>query len=200
MKKIKMRRTDLLFFTVIVSMFFTSFAFAAGMEQNSETAYDMMTSGAQTPQAQASSNISADELKGMKVVNQDGKDIGKIKEVRVDQDTGAVNFVILAKTKMMGLSESDYAVPIRAITVSPDQKQATLNVDESLLASAPKQATNISDKDFELQLEQHYGIAPAWKSDQGTSAPQMENEAAPQDKYQGSPPSPSPMQERNSGD
>lgn len=197
MKKIKMRRMDLLFFAVIVSMFFASFAFAAGMEENGETAYEMMTSGAQ---AQANSNISADELKGMKVVNQDGKDIGKIKEVRVDQDTGAVNFVILSQAKMMGLSASNYAVPIRAITVSPDQSQATLNVDESLLASAPKQATNISDKDFELQLEQHYGIAPAWKSDQGTSVPQMENEAAPQDEYMGSPPSPSPMQERDSGD
>lgn len=179
MKKMTWKQMSMAVLLVVASMFFAVFAFAAGMEENSQSA-----TGMTNPQSQAQamrSNITADELRGMTVLDQSGKDIGKISDVMVDNDTGQVSFVILAKGGVIGIGASKHAVPIRALNVNADKKQATLNVDESLLANAPTQPASMSNKDFELQLEQHYGIAPAWKPEQheGASAPEMQEEANP---------------------
>lgn len=184
-----MKKINMLFLIVMASMFFAALAFAADMDQSSTS--DAGMNNMQSQEHMGSSNITADELKGMAVIDQNGKDIGEIKDVKADQDTGRVDFVILAKGGMMGIGETKCAVPIRALNINLDKKQATLNVDQSLLASAPKQAPDVSNKDFELQLEQHYGIAPAWKSDQNTSEPQMQqsqpDQSAPQQQDQETP-------------
>ena len=178
MKNVKMKRINLLFLGVIASTFFAALAFAGGMEEIGKAVTDIMTSD---PQIQETgSDISSQNLMGMKVVNNAGEDIGEISEVKAHESSDQVNFVIIAKKGVLGLGGSQYAVPIRAITVSPDAKQATLNVDESLLASAPQQGPEMSADAFQLQLEQHYGIAPAWEAEQGipSPAPAMKNEPA----------------------
>jgi hypothetical protein len=60
----------------------------------------------------------------------------------------------------------EYTVPFRALKVNSDQKQATLMVDKELLASAPSPDVGLSDSAFQMQLERHYGISPAWESEQ----------------------------------
>lgn len=185
MMKTRCRKMNLLFVAVMASMFVAPFAFAADMDQSGTS--DPGMSSTQSQALQTASDITADELKGLKVVDQDGKDIGKITDVVADQSSGAINFVTLAKGGIMGVGASRYAVPIRALDISQDKKQATLNVDESLLTSAPEQTPDMSSKDFELQLEQHYGISPAWKSDQDTFSPDMQNQLAPQEEDQGRP-------------
>ncbi len=162
-------RINLLFLVVIASMFFAALAFTEEMQEvgeMEEISAEETSMETTDPQfTMAGIDIPAEDLLGMKVVNNAGEDIGKIKEAKADQSSGRVNFVIIAKKGVMGLIGSQYAVPIKALTVSPDAKQATLNVDESLLASAPKKAREMSDVAFQLQLEQHYGIAPAWEAE-----------------------------------
>jgi sporulation protein YlmC with PRC-barrel domain len=147
MKNVRMSQKKLVLLIAIAGMFFTALAFAAGQEY---------------------SNISAQELTGMTVISQDGENIGMIKRVQTDQNMGRISYVVVGK---MNDPETDpldveYAVPFKALKVNSDEKQATLMVDKDLVASAPSPDVGLSDSAFQMQLEQHYGISPAWESDQ----------------------------------
>lgn len=114
--------------------------------------------------AQQMSNIpSADQMMGMKVVSQQGEEIGEIKNLKIDPQTGEISHVTVAKGGLLGMGTEKIAVPLGALSFSLDE--ATLAVDKSLLDNAPKQA-NMSDEEFDLELQEHYGISPAWQMEQ----------------------------------
>lgn len=140
-----------LFLTAVLSVLLlagTAFAAGSGTEGSSE-----MTSGV----------YSEEELRGLTVVNLEGEEIGEIREVRVDSETGEVNFVILARGGVLGIGEKRHAVPIEALEIRRDEEKATLIVSENKLETAPRQETEMSDEEFKNVIQKHYGVAPAWE-------------------------------------
>ena len=107
---------------------------------------------------------SPDELKGMQVVSQAGEELGEIESVTTDPQSGQIKFVTISKGGVLGMGGQDIAVPLEAFRIDQASHRATLTVNESKLDSAPQQA-NMSDDEFQRNLEQHYGIAPAWKGE-----------------------------------
>ncbi|MGB3223773.1 MAG: PRC-barrel domain-containing protein [Desulforhopalus sp.] len=113
------------------------------------------------PESTATQSISAGEFQGMQVVSQEGDKIGEISKAHSDQQSGQVQFVIISKSD----AERDHvAVPLEALRFDEEKKQATLMVDESKLANAPKQEDK-STQVFVFELEEHYGVAPAWQKE-----------------------------------
>ncbi len=117
-----------------------------------------------TGQMSGSQNVitSPAELKGMKVVSQNGDDIGKIEKVTTDPQSGHVKFVTISKGGVLGMGGKDIAVPREAFRIDNTKQEVTLTVNESKLNNVPKQA-NMSDDEFQRNLERHYGVAPAFK-------------------------------------
>ncbi len=111
-----------------------------------------------------SASISAEEIEGMKVVSQTGEEIGEIKSAKTDQESGKIKFVTLSKGGVLGMGGEDIAVPFEALRFDQQNEQATLTVNESKLDNAPQQA-NMSDDEFQRNLESHYGVAPAWEGE-----------------------------------
>lgn len=107
-------------------------------------------------------SLSADELEGMKVVSQTGEEIGEIKSAKVDQASGNINFVTISKGGVLGMGGQDIAIPFEALNFDQQNERATLTVNESKLDNAPQQA-NMSDEEFQRNLESHYGVAPAFE-------------------------------------
>jgi len=114
-----------------------------------------------------SQNISANEIEGMSLVSQSGMEIGEINSVKTDQSSGKVTFVTITKGGVLGIGGEDVAIPFEALRLDKQNEQAILAVSESMLDNAPQQA-DMSDNEFQKNLESHYGLAPAWdgKSDQ----------------------------------
>jgi sporulation protein YlmC with PRC-barrel domain len=136
-----------LFLTAVLSIFLLAgSAFAAGTGTE-------MTAGAYSEEA----------LRGLTVVNREGEELGEIREVRVDSETGEINFVILARGGVLGIGAERYAVPIEALKISRDKDKATLTVSENKLETAPRQETGMSDGEFKDVIQKHYGVAPAWE-------------------------------------
>jgi sporulation protein YlmC with PRC-barrel domain len=106
---------------------------------------------------------SEEALRGLTVVNREGEELGEIREVRVDSETGEINFVILARGGVLGIGAERYAVPIEALKISRDKDKATLTVSENKLETAPRQETGMSDGEFKDVIQKHYGVAPAWE-------------------------------------
>jgi sporulation protein YlmC with PRC-barrel domain len=110
----------------------------------------------------AAQSMSAEELEGIQVYSQAGEEIGEIKGVTIDDTSGTVKFVNLSKGGILGIGAEDIAVPLEALNF--EDGRAVLAVDISKLENAPKQA-EMSDKDFQSELQSHYGVSPAWQQD-----------------------------------
>ncbi len=120
--------------------------------------------GALQSQANTAQIPSADKLEGMEVFSPDGEKIGKISEVQKDQLTGNINYVTVSKGGIFGFGSEDAAVPLGAFRFDTDR--AILTVDQGKLESAPEQA-DVSDEQFQRDLQNHYGVSPVWQQDSG---------------------------------
>jgi sporulation protein YlmC with PRC-barrel domain len=118
--------------------------------------------------------LSVEKIKSMEVVTQTGEKIGEIKTVRTDTQTGEITFVTVSKGGVLGIGGEEIAVPFDALQFDQTNGQATLLVSESKLENAPQQA-NMSDAEFQRNLESHYGLAPAWEGE----SKQMEMDQEP---------------------
>jgi sporulation protein YlmC with PRC-barrel domain len=166
-----MKNTTVSLIAVMASLSLICSAFAAGEKSADESAQ-------QTYQLSQSQIPSADELKGMKVINQNGEEVGQIAEVNTDSQTGQVNFVTLSQGGVLGMGEKQIAAPVEAFRFDLKQQQALLTVDQSKLDNAPEQA-DMDDKSFERELESHYGVSPAWEDPQQDQDIQMHDGMAP---------------------
>ena len=166
MKKIT---ASLITFSVALALTCPVFAGAeesGGMQSEQQQSDQMQMSQGQIP--------SAEELKGMKVVNQNGEEIGEITEANQSIETGQVNYVTIAKGGTLGMGEENIPAPVEALSFDSQQQQATLQVDESKLENVPEQA-GMDEQSFERELESHYGVAPAFQDEQ-QQEPQMQED------------------------
>ncbi len=110
---------------------------------------------------------SADKLLGMSIESKNGENIGEIQDLQIDTNTGRINYVTVQVGGVMGIGGKEgIAVPLEAFRFSEDS--ATLTVDENKLKDGPKRA-ELSDADFQRNLESHYGVSPAWKDNRSDS-------------------------------
>lgn len=143
----------------------------------------MQTDQMQVDKMHSGQMITAEELKGMQVVSQEGEEIGEIKNVKIDQQSGEVQFVTISKGGILGMGGEEIAAPMGAFEFG--EEQARLTVDQSKLENVPEQTAEATDMDYQRDLETHYGVAPAWERDQPgdtTQGPEMQEsgEQAPQ--------------------
>lgn len=132
----------------------------------------------QTDTMQSGQMITAEKLKGMDVVSQEGEDIGKINKINIDQQSGEVKFVTISKGGILGIGAEEIAVPLSAFDFR-DEK-AKLKVDHSKLDNVPQQTAGTTDSDYLRNLETHYGVDQAKeKGDRGdtTKTRQMDQKS-----------------------
>ena len=139
--------------------------FAAGDYSSGKSGTDTMStsdSNTMSTSNSATSQIqSPEKLKGMEVVSQTGDKLGKIENVNTDPQSGDIRFVTISKGSVLGIGGNEIAIPKEAFRVDQSKEQVTLTVNEDKLDNVPKQS-NMSDDEFQRNLEQHYGVAPAW--------------------------------------
>ena len=81
--------------------------------------------------------MGADTLIGDSVVNAADEDLGDIKEIMLDMQTGQVAYVVLAFGGFLGLGEKLFAVPWQALHLDTVNKRMVLNVEKERLKTAP---------------------------------------------------------------
>jgi sporulation protein YlmC with PRC-barrel domain len=110
--------------------------------------------------------LSGTSLKGDRVVNYKGEDLGKIEEIMIDLDRGRVAYAVLSFGGFLGLGDKLFAIPWQAITVDTVKKQLILNVDKALLEKAPgfdkENWPDMADLSLGSTLYGYYGYKPYW--------------------------------------
>jgi sporulation protein YlmC with PRC-barrel domain len=108
--------------------------------------------------------MGADTLIGDTVVNAYDVDLGEIKDIMLDMQSGRVAYAVLAFGGFLGLGEKLFAVPWQALHLDTANKRFVLNVDKDRLKQAPgfnKDAwPDMSDVAWASQVHTFYGTDP----------------------------------------
>lgn len=105
--------------------------------------------------------MGADTLLGDSVVNGSNDDLGDIKEIMLDMNTGQVAYAVLAFGGFLGMGEKLFAVPWQALHLDTVNKRFVLDIDKERLQTAPgfdKDAwPDMADVQWARQIHSFYG-------------------------------------------
>lgn len=109
--------------------------------------------------------MGADTLLGEKVVNAHDLELGDIREIMLDMQTGQVAYAVLAFGGFLGMGEKLFAVPWQALRLDTANKRFLLDVDKDRLKTAPgfdKDAwPDMADTQWASTIHSFYGTDPS---------------------------------------
>lgn len=95
--------------------------------------------------------LTATSIIGDTVENFDGEDLGEIKNLMINLNTGIIEYAILDFGGFLGIGSKLFAVPFSALTLDPERRTFLLNKDKDSLNRAPG-----FDKDHWPDTNLHY--------------------------------------------
>lgn len=117
--------------------------------------------------------LSANTLIGDNVVNPQGENLGEIKELMIDPQTGHVGYAVLSFGGFMGLGDKLFAVPFKSLKLRTDHKDFVLDVPKEKLEKAPGFDKNewpkTADRNWGTKIHTYYGVTPYWETSNRTT-------------------------------
>lgn len=111
--------------------------------------------------------MGANTLIGNDVYSQDEENVGDIKEIMLNTETGDVCYAVLSYGGFLGVGTKLFAVPWEVLTLDTENKRFVLNVDSSALEDAPgfdkDDWPDMADEIWAEKVHTFYG-APSRKS------------------------------------
>jgi sporulation protein YlmC with PRC-barrel domain len=108
--------------------------------------------------------MGADTLVGNDVYNEEGEDLGEIKEIMLDMHGGRVGYAVLSFGSFLGMGEKLFAVPWDALKLDTEHKRFVLNVEKDRLKEAPGfdrgKWPNMADQSWAKEIHSYYGTKP----------------------------------------
>ena len=111
------------------------------------------------------------DLKGKKVINSEGENLGQIEEVVVDSNTGRVLYGVLSFGGFLGMGDKLFAIPWRSLQLTDDAKKFTLNVGKERLKNATgfdkDRWPDFANEQFATSTYEYYDQKPYWRAQTG---------------------------------
>lgn len=81
--------------------------------------------------------LSASTLTGDDVHNAQDENLGDLKDLMIDLESGSIAYAVLSFGGVMGMGDKLFAVPWSALRVHSDKKQLILDIPKDRLKDAP---------------------------------------------------------------
>jgi sporulation protein YlmC with PRC-barrel domain len=109
----------------------------------------------------------AQDVRGHRVVDKDGKDIGEVDDLIIDRVETKVRFLEVASGDLFGFGHAKALIPADAITHVSD-KAVYINQTHQHVAAAPHYDPDLIVRDvggqgYVADLYRHYGFLPYWR-------------------------------------
>ena len=118
--------------------------------------------------------MGANTLIGDDVYNHLDEDLGDIKEIMLDMDSGEVAYAVLSFGGFLGMGEKLFAVPWQALTLDTENKRFVLNIDKDRLEDAPGFDPNdwpdMADETWANEIHSYYGTTRSINQTSGYSS------------------------------
>jgi len=134
---------------------------AARAQERTEPAQPEKTKPA-GERVQVATILRTSTIEGMKVRNAKNEDLGSIKELVVDVETGQVKYAAVSFGGVLGIGDKLFAVPWKALTLKSGEKERylVLNVDKQKLEQAKgfneNQWPDLADPKWAAETETFY--------------------------------------------
>jgi len=110
--------------------------------------------------------MDAATLKGDKVVNGAGDDLGKIEAIMLDVGAGRIAYAVLSFGGFLGLGNKLFAIPWSALTLDTTNHQFILDASKEQLEAAPgfdkDHWPSMADRTWATDLHAYYDVPPYW--------------------------------------
>lgn len=112
--------------------------------------------------------LSATTMINDDVKNAKGEDLGNIKELMLDVDSGRIAYAVLSFGGFLGLGDKLFAIPWDALSIDIDDESFILNVSKEKLENAPgfdkDNWPNAStyESGWLMEVYDYYGYPPYW--------------------------------------
>jgi sporulation protein YlmC with PRC-barrel domain len=120
----------------------------------------MMTTATRT-------TLSATTLVGDSVRNMAGEDLGTIKDIMLDLDSGHIAYAVLSFGGFLGLGDKLFAVPWNALQLDAPNHAFIFDVDKETLKNAEgfdkDHWPDMADTDWGMRIHEFYGTRPYWE-------------------------------------
>ena len=109
----------------------------------------------------------ASKLIGMNVQNPQGQDLGEIKDIVINLDSGSVSYAVLSSGGVLGVGEKLLAVPLSAFKRSADRQHLVLQATQANISQAQGIGNNWPSVE-----NPSFGAMPFWKQGENNQTPQ----------------------------
>jgi hypothetical protein len=105
-------------------------------------------------------------IRGYRVVDKNGDDIGRIEDLIVDLDSGRIAYAALSFGGFLGMSDKLFAVPWQALSPRPDEQAFTLDVPRDVLEKAEgfDRDRYPTSREELSRTYTYYGYQPYWQT------------------------------------
>ncbi|UGQ45155.1 PRC-barrel domain-containing protein [Massilia endophytica] len=109
--------------------------------------------------------MGADTLMGEDVYNRQEEDLGDIKEIMLDMQTGQIAYAVLSFGGILGMGDKLFAVPWQALQLDTVNKRFILDCTKEKLENAPgfdkDRWPDMADQQFSSAIHSFYGTQQA---------------------------------------
>lgn len=103
-----------------------------------------------------------DDVRGRKVKDKDGNDVGKVHDLLIDSQERKVRFLLVEHGGFLGVGETKSFIPVDAITRITDD-DVYINHARDHIAGAPRYDPSlVDDRAYHGSIYDYYGYAPYW--------------------------------------
>lgn len=110
------------------------------------------------------SPVKASSIVGTTVVNASEENLGSIREIVIDPDTGQVAYAAVSFGGFLGLGEKLFAIPFRALAWRVEKNDYVLDISKERLEAAPgfdpDHWPTMSDEQWNRDVNGYYGRSP----------------------------------------
>lgn len=125
--------------------------------------------GSQTAAGPGPALMGASTLVGDNVFSSDNEEVGKIKEIMLEVESGRIVYAVMSCGGFLGLGDKLLALPWPALTLDTTHKCFVLNVSAEKVKQAPGFDKDhwpaMADIGWATTLHEYYGTRAQWEED-----------------------------------
>jgi sporulation protein YlmC with PRC-barrel domain len=103
----------------------------------------------------------AEDIRGRKIIDSKGEEIGQVDELLIDDSEKRVRFLRVGARGLLGMHGQKFLIPVDAI-VNITPRTVVANMTRDRMASAPLYDPEVVDEKYLDRVYEHYGYAPYW--------------------------------------
>jgi sporulation protein YlmC with PRC-barrel domain len=111
--------------------------------------------------------VKASSIIGTDVINAKGDNLGEIKEVVIDPETGRVAYAVVAFGGFLHMGEKLFAIPFSEFKFDHENNKYLLNVTKARLEKAPGFDADawplMTDEKWNRDIYKYYDSSPFWE-------------------------------------